>query len=98
MTEEKVVAQNQCNAVPANECTPQDEGISEPDRLLLHDVIEPDPPCRSIGQQMSIECEILGRRNESESRECRLRPIRLATGPPSRPKRQRILHLSVVET
>src|SRR6516165_1417030 len=64
MAEEEIVAENERNIVPGNECAPQDEGMSEPNRLLLNDIVEPDPPRRSIGQQMSIECEMLGRRND----------------------------------
>ena len=66
MAIEHVVAEDQRDAIAADELPPQDEGMGEPDRLVLDDVVELDAPGGSVAEQALIERQVLARRNQQD--------------------------------
>src|SRR5262249_11067379 len=55
LAREHIVPQAQRNPITGHEIAPKDEGMGKPDRLLLNDVIELDPPGRPVAEQTLIK-------------------------------------------
>jgi hypothetical protein len=66
MAIEQIVAEDERDPIAANELPSQDEGVGEPDRLLLHDVLQPEAPGRAVAEQALIERQVLARRDQQD--------------------------------
>ena len=71
MAVEHVVAEDQRDAIVADEFPPQDEGMGEADRLFLNDVVELDAPGRAVAEQALIERQMLARRDQQDIADAR---------------------------
>ena len=70
MAVEHVVAEDQRDAIAADEFPPQDEGMGKADRLVLDDVVELDAPGGAVAEQALIERQMLAASRSAGYRGC----------------------------